>query len=241
MNDRSEFTYGSGLLRTLAEERLNASSSDFDRAILKLVIDGEPSIEYDAYLTCFCETGDLLSQWRGYGTQDSRYCIEFEPSKFDTALGTPSPVIRVVYEPKVQRELLTRILEEHLRGAEALADLNTDNVALYRLIVRCLYVCAFSLIAFFKDPAFHEEAEWRSMLFVKRSEYADELEFTSSGGMMKPSLPIIKGEGGMLPVVRVIAGASRGPQQSTKAAKLMLTKFGYSGVPVDTSRVPLSA
>src|SRR3978361_1076702 len=66
MNDRSEFTYGAALLRQLCEERLTSSTGEFERAILELAAQGEPPADADLYLTCFCEKGDLLSQWRGY-------------------------------------------------------------------------------------------------------------------------------------------------------------------------------
>src|SRR2546428_273676 len=67
MNDRSEFTYGFDLLRNLAKERLPGSNlSELDRRFYEAVVGMEPPITADLYLTCFCEEGDLLSQWRGY-------------------------------------------------------------------------------------------------------------------------------------------------------------------------------
>jgi hypothetical protein len=38
----------------------------------------------NAFTTRFCDNGDLLSQWRGYGSFGSGYAIGFEPHKFDT-------------------------------------------------------------------------------------------------------------------------------------------------------------
>jgi hypothetical protein len=79
-------------------------------------------------------------------------------------------------------------------------------------------------------------------LFVQPGERSDEIEFASGGGMIKPFLPLMTGPGDpkRLPVSRVIAGASRSKRQAIKAAELMLAKFGYPGVTVEPSKVPLS-
>jgi hypothetical protein len=37
----------------------------------------------DNFAISFCDDGDLLSQWRGYGSFGSGYAIGFEPRKFD--------------------------------------------------------------------------------------------------------------------------------------------------------------
>jgi hypothetical protein len=42
----------------------------------RFVLDQLESQEFAVYVTCFCESGDLLSQWRAYGA-DHGYAIEF--------------------------------------------------------------------------------------------------------------------------------------------------------------------
>ncbi len=77
MNDRSEFNYGRDLFTAMLAERAHASQDEQIRRILVAAM--EPNIfeVFDLYLACFCEEPDLLSQWRGYGGQDSRYCLRF--------------------------------------------------------------------------------------------------------------------------------------------------------------------
>ena len=50
------------------------------------VLDALNSAEYGVYVACFCESGDLLSQWRGYGS-DHGYAIELNTDALKTALG----------------------------------------------------------------------------------------------------------------------------------------------------------
>jgi hypothetical protein len=72
----------------------------------------------DAYVVCFCQHNNLLSQWRTYGADGGGYSMEF---------GFPSPLppgtssdfrcrqiflAKVTYEPDEQRGLLNKLLDK---------------------------------------------------------------------------------------------------------------------------------
>jgi hypothetical protein len=51
----------------------------------KWVVKDLNSPKFPVYVTCFCESGDLLSQWRAYGT-DHGYAIGVKPDVLKTAI-----------------------------------------------------------------------------------------------------------------------------------------------------------
>jgi hypothetical protein len=244
LNDRAEFTYGLRLLHSAAEDRLrtHGGTDDWARRFFELVLASTMPTEFDLYLSCFCEKGDLLSQWRGYGGQDSRYCLKLDTSRLGHVHEMASPLVKVVYDPDHQRELLNFLIDKHIEGIRPTAEAAPDLEALLHLATRCLYACSIIPLAFFKDESFAEEHEWRSVLFCRPGDYVENLDFASSSGFMKPFIPLLRGkaENDRLPVASVIAGASRLPDQALKSARLMLTRYGYIDVPVEPSRVPLS-
>jgi hypothetical protein len=241
MNDRSEFTYGATLLHRLIRERLNRAVVGAVHRFYEIAIEPDNAGALDLYLACFCEEGDLLSQWRGYGNASSRYCMEFATEELKALNTTIPPIQPVIYETTPQMHLLTHIIDEHARAAIALktAAAEFDTVALE--VVRSLYRCSAPAIAILKDATFSEEREWRSFQFLASDGDLSNLVFRLSEGQMKPSIPLLGGGNpGKLPLRRVIAGASRAPEQAVKAAHLMLARYGYRDVPVELSRVPLS-
>src|SRR5579864_408275 len=133
LNDASEIAYGYTVLdQVFAEwEKANEGNSSFGVTILQVVRDmaNDNRKQLDSvpiYLACFCEKGNLLSQWRAYG-QTGGYSIGFIVRSTDRSgfygIGKPTLVnlkpesedyvaklVRVIYEPTKQKERLNTIL-----------------------------------------------------------------------------------------------------------------------------------
>lgn len=238
MNDRSEFEYGLGLLHDTINRRLAATRAPEVRLVLEEATRFLNSGHDDLYLTCFCEAADLLSQWRGYGAQDSRYCIQFATRPLN-ALTQPQFVVQpVIYNSSDQTALLEKCLDIHINAMSA-----SQGINLYDLgpLGRCLVGCALDVVTRFKDSTFAEEREWRCVLPHASLDHRD-VRFAPSGGGMRPyRILVCAAEGQNLPITKVIAGASRSERQSLKSARLILDRFGYNSVEVTSSRVPLRA
>lgn len=241
MNDRSEFTYGIQLLQTLVKQRLSETSDELERRFCERILTSNVATDVDVYLTCFCEKGDLLSQWRGYGSPNARYCICFDPTGFSKTRDDVSPILHVVYNQDRQREILDFVFREHLAGLRSACSVVVTGNDVIDDTVQCLYNCSLVPLAFFKDASFEEEDEWRCVAIAHSSDFTSCIDFGSIDGMMKPNLPLLRGTTtGRLPIKHVIAGASRWPNQSEKSAALMLARFEYGNVAVKPSRIPLS-
>ena len=101
------------------------------------------------FVTCFCEAGDLLSQWRGYGT-DHGYALGFAAEPLgDANAGELTPVQYGIADP-------TAHFASELEGAQQ-RTAHPGEVAFHiseKLLPRLARV---------KHPSFAEEREWRLM------------------------------------------------------------------------------
>jgi hypothetical protein len=238
MNDRSEFQYGYRLLHASLLRAAKSASSDGLRTALLLAAHDNWFDEFDLYLTCFCEGEDLLSQWRGYGGQVSRYCLKFETLNLRPRPGGSHP-IAVVYDEDLQNEVIDNIVAVHV---SVLTKLDADS--LYRLTydaIRSIYSYMMPILVCFKSSAFAEEREWRYVDLVIRDNTIGPIDFTNSEGMMKPYQILLSGSTATekLPLREVLAGAARSGTEALQSAQLMLRRFGYGEVPVRPSRIPL--
>lgn len=235
MNDRSEFAYSSDVVRAVADSRTGKSSSARVAEFLKLVAGPLPLHVVDPYFVSFCEAGDLLSQWRGYGGTSGRYCIEFASRTLRRFSQAVSPALPVMYDYDRQRaawDYLVTLYVDLLGREESLKV--QDAVVSF-------FTTAIPTAVTFKRASFAEEREWRYVLITLANDTHD-LTFFSSNGMMKPFKKILYGSarGEKLPISRVIAGASASERQEIRSAELMLRYFGYANVPVVLSDIPLA-
>lgn len=122
----------------------------------KFVLNELETSEFGVYVTCFCESGDLLSQWRGYG-KDHGYAIEFTKEAIHdavtaiTAYGPATGLFKVQYG----LDSAAGIVGSAIR---AVADFNLNHPG-----VKAEYsaMTVSSMLARIKHPGFAEEQEWR--------------------------------------------------------------------------------
>ena len=120
------------------------------------ILDEMDSSEFGVYVTCFCESGDLLSQWRAYGS-DHGYAIGFNVVKLREVVDELSTypgakgVNRVRYGIDAAKDVITM-------GLDSLSRFNLNHPG-----VKAHYAAleVTSLLALMKHPGFAEEREWR--------------------------------------------------------------------------------
>ena len=238
MNDKSEFEYGRSVLRKVLQESRTAATVNARKTVL-----GRASETMfrrsDPYFVCFCEAPDLLSQWRGYGGNASRYCLRLRSDSLIEIGDDVDGPISVLYDAAFQRNIAATVIDRHI---EALADSATDKD-----ITDCIssmYATLSTRMIRFKDPAFAEEREWRCYALFEDDAHVNALKFLPSDGVIRPYLPMLRGseeEGGKLPITEVVVGAGRSDLHAMRSAELMLRHFGYEDVAVVSSKVPLLA
>jgi hypothetical protein len=205
------------------------------------------------FIVSFCEDGDLLSQWRGYGG-GSGFSLAFSPLHFRNKVklvaqsGFRTMVKKVEYEPEKQRERL-RFLLKHLATLvngftfPATSPQGIDaHVELSLILILEITDWACSV----KHSAFKEENEWRVITYPKGATLVGETRPNYGGISVRPTsrllLPymVLRAPTGKhLPLLEVRCGPSQFQEQSARAMKILLRKHGYGNVTVALSDVPL--
>jgi hypothetical protein len=240
LNDSTELVYiGEVLADVIIDLR---RSYDEDRVVLGTIDQIEIQFGntfsqlFETYVICFCQQGDLLSQWRGYPSGGGGYAIGFRSSALSQMAGM---LRRVVYAREAQQQFVREAIDplcEAMAGvpgadAQRLFDLLITEIgALGGMINECGYS--------FKHPGFEQEAEWR--IVTLRIRDPDLIPQGSSIDNSPPSirptrnglLPFIKNklvldEKANLPIAEVVVGPSAHPALALKAAIQLLKNAGY--------------
>jgi hypothetical protein len=204
----------------------------------------------EAYVTCFCSEGDLLSQWRGYGEGDG-LSIGFDSAELSrVAKATPGIVaglVQVTYDEEQQYAELYELAKRWTRMF--LSCLRRDSRTKPHVEAMLFAQCFAWLAATFKHPAFAEEKEWR-LVYVRLRlpellpEESFKLSLRSSKGMVVPFIRIMpcdeEKDPVRLPVKSVRVGPHRYPALAASGVWHLVTNLGLADeIKVDYSFTPL--
>ncbi|MGW3911150.1 DUF2971 domain-containing protein [Streptomyces sp. NPDC005070] len=200
---------------TIATDRRGVSEA-LKRVIDELEDFDSPTrlLPLHVYVTCFCENGDLLSQWRGYGGTGG-YAIGFRTESLKTLHKKFSmrDFDRVCYGfPGVFER---GWMPEHLHP-----DLGLDA-----------YLKALIMV---KDPAFEEEKEWRLAILERGT--VKNLAFRSSSVGIVPYLQVPFPANA---VAEIIVGPGPYQTERIKGIRQLLDRRGITEVPVERSNTSL--
>lgn len=268
MNDATEVEYG----RQLIIEVAAAAGAEAKCPMAQTLCKSIDTVLYPVgmvgggfYAACFCEEGDLLSQWRGYSGGVGGYSLGFKVRDLQHwHQSTPERryVLRpVVYDPAEQRELIRSFLlnvdvglAELLAGHLAAHEQEVHAIA-YATIQRQMLECMLMM----KNPAFKEEREWR--LIHHRSSFSREpeakvdyrptrsfivpfvaLDITRMGPETLEHVPAHAQADvrayNRVPLATVIVGPSAHPEPAAAAVRTMLRDL-HMNADVINSKVPI--
>jgi hypothetical protein len=246
LNDTSEISHASKIISEEVE-KFTSNASGTVRELLGRA--NHPTDRNDLssafFAICFCESGDLLSQWRAYGDGGRGYALGFDSYEFSSSAYY---VRRVVYNLKRQRELVRSVLSDIIASFTRVSDgrrveqLDAEGVLpeFSRVLSSHLRTLLFS----FKHPAFSEEGEWRLIIPFSRDGDLAQMKVRAVGSLLAPYLAVAFSDGRRkppLPLLEVVQGPSLHPELNKKAAHLLLERQGYEHVELVGSETPLRA
>jgi len=259
LNDASEVKYGSQLAIPsvkgyIARATWQPWKSALETAEGWLSSSGEISSNIrpeftDAYVVCFCQEPNLLSQWRAY-SRGGGYSIGFDLNvtlspepEFEGRQGFKS---RVCYNPTEQQSRLDKLLSQVDEKAHALETgaLVPSEDQPEPFLVRVMDIVLPSWLYTVKDPSFEDEKEWRLVYLpaVTEEGYAGPKGIHFRPGVIG-LLPYIKvrpeGTPPKLAITSVKCGPNVDRNLTEHAVKLLLRKHGYNGVEVSSSSIPV--
>lgn len=189
MNDASELEYAKALIQEVVEAKLIAGCTDRGHEFLTRCARDNFSIlaMLQPYLACFCQNGDLLSQWRAYAGRGGGYAIGFDAGP----LGRPSlsltgttdaTLLSVEYARPTQRSLIEERVDSICRALDECSD---ENPTVDMIPVACMLFreTLADLVWSFKHAAFQEEREWR-LVCLRDRRFAGQFDFRSGHGFL---------------------------------------------------------
>jgi hypothetical protein len=246
MNDAEELAHSWRLMLEVLREAKNRARS---RAQVELIEEIERAARSewtgypDFYATSFTENGDLLSQWRGYGSSGGGYAIGFDAARLGGTSSRhtqPHRILnRVIYDEQSQLRVLRATADRML---DLFANVDPTSAAITSARAR-LFAALGEIVGFvfsFKDPAWGEEQEWRAVRSVPVDEQ-DEIHFRPHGGIPVPYITLAIGNDahGRLPIREIVLGPRADNETAARSVELLLANHNYSDVAITTSSVPL--
>jgi hypothetical protein len=209
----------------------------------------------EAFTVSFCETNDLLSQWRGYGPGNG-YAIGFDLVKQDviqmtSAQGTRLLLRQVNYDPESQKTSLLQILENSATLLSKVLASHKADMAI-PMILACVTFSLAEWMYTIKHPKFSQEQEWKLLAippkavtkfppFLKFGDAYDSyagLNARVVGSRMVPYLEFVP-KNKVLPMVSVTCGPHNHQRLNARAVELLLASNELDGVSVELSTIPL--
>ncbi len=236
MNDATEFGISLVMARKELDSmmsRYNSSTKKAACARLKESLSGLEDI--NIFAVCFCENGDLLSQWRGYSGITHGYSIGFDPeSLMHIASQTNFTIGRCIYDLEVQQAIIHEAIT-HCVNNEVDFSPSARRWGFHGPLADIIFRCG----GFFKDPSFKDEQEWR-LISSPTMYYDPQLGFRTGNSMIVPyyKLPILTE--GILPILHVIVGPCPHMELAKSAVTSLLMNHGNKG-PLEGRPVALAS
>jgi hypothetical protein len=224
MNDATEFGLALRLARQLLENMVNSSESSAERSACARLLQSLQGLEdINIFAVCFCEDGDLLSQWKGYAGGGEGYSIGFDVDALMQIADRSGFVLGpCIYDVGVQRRIIDEAVAHCVQGDLALP--SQRRWGFHGPLADVLFRCG----VFFKDMSFEDEKEWRlvSSTILYDNEH---IRFRQGNSMITPyyKLPIRHEEG--LPIRYVVVGPCPHMELAKSAVTSLLMRHGLRG------------
>lgn len=253
LNDQSEIIHTQKMVKNLLKENFESvqqcnpeSPIRKGEQVMARVIDS--FVEYlDTYVVCFSSARDLLSQWRGYGTQGG-YAIEMDAKKVQEYASSSSALrfVPVIYDQALQQETVKDLMERWRGLFRSQSEWGSEPMT-SRSMQLLFAICLSDLAASFKNASFREEQEWR-LIYGKSNIVPDDstgmkVRFRTRQNMLLPYVAIPESPKVLLPIKEILVGPTRYPAHAGYAVQKLLEEVGYerNSIPVHQSAVPLRA
>lgn len=241
LNDPSELKYGKELvLKLLDEQILDEDDTDMRSFYnsIKVSVSAFGMAMHEIFIACFCESGNLLSQWRAYSNQGGGYSLGFNLSnssriwydKGSLQDGIKPLLRKVIYDPELQKELVLNYLilikEGYEQGIRGIIDDRMDRNHHAAVMGSQASNMLLDFVMSFKNPAFSEEKEWRLIHVTLDNDQPEKLQFREGKNGLIPYkqsyLYNSEEESHQFPLSSICLGPSIEPESQKKAIRLYL-------------------
>lgn len=251
LNDGSEIKYGLKLL----EDILFSFAKDKEPWAHKLVALTIESLKRlhntEIYISCFCENGDLLSQWKGYSQFGEGFAIGLEANQL-SRFKRKHPFVyidirKVIYDRETQSSITRQIINTFYTDIKKLISDN-PNEADY-IIDHASSALATPLemnLLRFKHQSFKEEHEWRA-IYINDERFEPMYTKPSFRATTADIIPYIEldispsaqKDKWYLPISEIIIGSKINYDKACKSISLLYRNLDTDLPKLVSSKIPL--
>ncbi len=247
LNDTTEFKLAFSMLEQVIEAKGSYKDETEERFYTLLRARLGEAKEVDAYVFCFSQEGDLLSQWRAYCDKGQGFALGIRSEDLESwAAAQDFYLAPCLYVEQAQlafiEGLVTHALmsfreqveEEQKKGT---SDVDEDKIAdtwVHFFISRLFPQVA----AVLKHPGFHEELEWH-LISTHIKPDNDKLGFRPGITTITPYYKFEMGiKGQPLKVGEIVVGPTTHPDLAIKSLGLLLLSKQIKDMTLRTSTIP---
>lgn len=242
MNDSKEYSHGLEVCETIVQKLIQELPiGNLKRTYLEEVFTILEDQDTDIFVVSFCESEDLLSQWRGYSRSPHGISIGFNfAALFDVSFHLSEENFfprKVIYDQKLQERIIRRIINVALNSVE-LSGIHPDYPP--KEVARTIGY----FLPLFKHSSFSEEKEWRIIVTNSKSmPYQHELKFRARNNIILPYIELLTHNklpqnNNQLPINQLVIGPSGTNEFTARSINYYLKNVGYPDVPIKLSRIP---
>jgi hypothetical protein len=222
MNDATEFGLALKIARKELDSIMTRSTSVTQKAACARLSESLSGLEdINIFAVCFCEDGDLLSQWRGYSGSSHGYSIAFDSESLMHVANLENFQIgRCIYDSETQwnviHEGIVHCIENEVEWSST-----ARRWGFHGPLAEILFKCG----GFFKDASFKEEQEWR--IISPTILFNDErLGFRTGKSTIVPYYRLSILCEGVLPIRHVIVGPCPHMELARSAVTALMMSSG---------------
>ena len=164
LNDERELRRAIDLFRRACETRANGAPPLQANLLKRLAHQMQSFYDTNICVACFCQDGDLLSQWRAYASSGTGVALGFSgPALKQLANKGFLNTWRCVYDHQAQQRLVDESIDIFLRSHDIVAN-KVDSTKLDKTtndLIGYFNTTFLRVAPIIKDNHFAEEKEWR--------------------------------------------------------------------------------
>lgn len=243
LNDTTELHHAINLFKSAAEIQTGKIENDEKRELLNFTKDQLESFrETNICIASFCESGDLLSQWRSYGNDGSGVAVKFDGKELKRIISNVDMNLwKCVYTERDHHKIIDGLLHIFLNSYDALQmnrKSETWEKTKYDLVG--IFNTTFLRVApIIKNGHFHEEKEWRIVTRSTSIRNDNWFPLISNNKVSQYyRLSLDSGTGKCESVGGLIVGPSSKQNLVEDTFSVLLDKSGYGFRSIEYSQIP---
>lgn len=241
LNDRQDLRQGEDIVAEEATKLIGEFPEGTPRrSLFEKYIRHHPQMrlseQINVCVASLSEEGDLLSQWRAYGSDGSGFVIGFRtlPVPYEKHGNAQAglTLYRCEYDPLVFRTRARAKLLEMAEAFDGFLNAQPDSKILFDVILESAVTFCFIHFAMeiprLKNQAFSEEKEWRLVVIPGVNHEKEIMKFKAVQNGLKPYVEVgVLGADNRIDFDSVVIGPGQEAERSLRSATLFLKHHGY--------------